>query len=143
MYEGYPLSTALARPLIAHKVVEIAEEVGAEAVAHGCTGKGNDQFRFETTIRIKAPHLKIIAPIRDLNLTRAEEIEYAKEKGIPIPTESKKYSIDENLWGRSIEGSELENPDFVPPEEIYAWTKTQLKIKRKRLLRLSLRRAFQ
>lgn len=89
MYEGYPLSTALARPLIAHKVVEIAEEVGAEAVAHGCTGKGNDQFRFETTIRIKAPHLKIIAPIRDLNLTRAEEIEYAKEKGIPIPTESK------------------------------------------------------
>ncbi|XRP97581.1 argininosuccinate synthase [Methanocaldococcus sp. 16A] len=136
VYEGYPLSTALARPLIAYKVVEVALKENAEAVAHGCTGKGNDQFRFETTIRIKAPHLKIIAPIRDLNLTRVEEIEYAKEKGIPIPTESKKYSIDENLWGRSIEGSELENPDFVPPEEIYAWTKNPVEDKEEEIVEI-------
>jgi len=123
MYEGYPLSTALARPLIATKLVQLAEELGAEAVAHGCTGKGNDQFRFEAIIRAKAPHLRIIAPIRDLNLTRREEIEYAKKHGIEIPSESKKYSIDENLWGRSIEGGPLEDPTFEPPEEIYSWTR--------------------
>ncbi|AXI25228.1 argininosuccinate synthase [Methanofervidicoccus sp. A16] len=123
MYEGYPLSTALARPLIALKLVQLAEELGAEAVAHGCTGKGNDQFRFESIIRAMAPHLRIIAPIRDLNLTRKEEIEYAKKHGIEIPSESKKYSIDENLWGRSIEGGPLEDPAFEPPEEVFAWTR--------------------
>ena len=123
MYEGYPLSTSLARPLIALKLVELAKELNADAIAHGCTGKGNDQFRFETIIRAKAPDMEVIAPIRDLNLTRNEEIEYAKQHGIPIPTESKKYSIDENLWGRSIEGGVLEDPMFETPEDAFAWTK--------------------
>ncbi|WP_456472203.1 argininosuccinate synthase [Methanocaldococcus sp.] len=135
-YEGYPLSTALARPLIADKVVEVAKKENAEAIAHGCTGKGNDQFRFETTIRIKAPEMKILAPIRDLNLTRAEELEYAKKKGIPIPTESKKWSIDENLWGRSIEGGELEDPNFIPPEEIYSWTKNPAEDKEEEIVEI-------
>ncbi|WP_456418667.1 argininosuccinate synthase [Methanocaldococcus infernus] len=135
-YEGYPLSTALARPLIADKVVEVAKKEGAEVIAHGCTGKGNDQFRFETAIRIKAPNIKIVAPIRDLNLTRAEEIEYAKKKGIPIPSESKKWSIDENLWGRSIEGGELEDPNFIPPEEIYSWTKNPAEDKEEEIVEI-------
>ncbi|MDK2790647.1 MAG: argininosuccinate synthase [Methanothermococcus sp.] len=122
LYEGYPLSTSLARPLIALKIVELAKKLNAEAIAHGCTGKGNDQFRFETIMRAKAPDIKVIAPIRDLNLTRNEEIEYAKKKGIPIPTESKSFSIDENLWGRSIEGGILEDPMTETPEEAFAWT---------------------
>ena len=122
-YEGYPLSTSLARPLIALKLVQLARELNAEAIAHGCTGKGNDQFRFETIILAKAPDMRVIAPIRDLNLTRNEEIEYAKKHNIPIPSESKKYSIDENLWGRSIEGGPLEDPMYEPPEEVFAWTK--------------------
>ncbi len=123
-YEGYPLSTALARPLIALKVVEIAKKEGADALAHGATGKGNDQFRFEAIFRSKAPEMKIIAPIRELNLTRKKSIEYAKEKNIPIPVDLEKpYSIDENLWGRSIEGGVLEDPNVVPPEDIYEWTK--------------------
>ncbi|MDI6654394.1 MAG: argininosuccinate synthase, partial [Candidatus Hydrothermarchaeota archaeon] len=122
-YEGYPLSTALARPLIALKVVKIAKREKAQALAHGCTGKGNDQFRFEAVYRSKAPEMKIIAPIRELNLTRKESIGYAKEKNIPIPVLNKPFSIDENLWGRSIEGGILENPNVPPPEEIYEWTK--------------------
>lgn len=122
LYEGYPLSTSLARPLIALKILELARKLNAEAIAHGCTGKGNDQFRFETIMRAKAPDIKVIAPIRDLNLTRNEEIEYAKKKGIPIPTESKSFSIDENLWGRSIEGGILEDPMTETPEEAFAWT---------------------
>jgi argininosuccinate synthase len=126
IYEGYPLSTALARPLIGLKLVELAKELNAEAISHGCTGKGNDQFRFESIMRAKAPEINIIAPIRDLNLTRSEEIEYAKKHGIPIPTESKKYSIDENLWGRSVEGGELEDPMFETPEEAYGWTKNPM-----------------
>ncbi len=105
VYEGYPLSTALARPLIAIKIVELAEKVGATAIAHGCTGKGNDQFRFESIIRSYSDS-DVIAPIRDLNLTRSEEIAYAKSHGIPLPSD-KLYSIDENLWGRSIEGDIL------------------------------------
>ena len=129
MYEGYPLSTALARPLIALKLVELARELGAQCISHGCTGKGNDQFRFESIIRAKMPEVEIIAPIRDLNLTRNEEIEYAKKHNIPIPTESKKYSIDENLWGRSVEGGELENPMFETPEDAYGWTKNPLECK--------------
>lgn len=120
IYEGYPLSTALARPLIAKKVVEIAEKEKADVIAHGCTGKGNDQFRFESTIRAISD-CKIVAPIRDLNLTREEEIKYAKEHGIEIPS-GKKYSIDENIWGRSIEGNILENPDVEPPEDVFMWT---------------------
>lgn len=122
LYEGYPLSTALARYPIATKLVEVARKEKADAVAHGCTGKGNDQFRFDTTIAIKAPELKIIAPIREMNLDRKQEIKYAMEKGIMLDVE-KPYSIDENLWGRSIEGGTLEDPAKIPPEEIYVWTR--------------------
>lgn len=122
VYEGYPLSTALARPLIAIKMVEIAEKENAVAISHGCTGKGNDQFRFESTIR-SASDYNIIAPVRDLNLTRSEEIKYAETHGIPIPVFSH-FSIDENLWGRSIEGDILEDPMVEMPEEAYNWTKS-------------------
>jgi len=122
LYEGYPLSTAFARPLIAKKIVEIAKQEGATTIAHGCTGKGNDQFRFEATIRSESD-LDIVAPVRDYNLTRTEEQNYAREHGIPLPSE-KIYSIDENLWGRSIEGGLLENPATAAPEDIYAWTKS-------------------
>lgn len=124
LYEGYPLSTALARPLIALKVVEVAMKEGADALAHGATGKGNDQFRFEAIFRTRAPGKKIVAPIREMNLTRKESIEYAKKHNIPIPVDiDKPYSIDENLWGRSIEGGRLEDPNYIPPEEIYDWTR--------------------
>jgi len=121
-YEGYPLSTALARPLIATKIVEVAEKEGASAIAHGCTGKGNDQFRFEAIIRSMSD-CKVIAPIRDLNLTRSEEMEYANSCGIPLPPK-KQYSIDENLWGRAIEGDILEDPMAEPPEDAFTWTKS-------------------
>ncbi len=120
LYEGYPLSTALARPLIAMKIVELAKKEGADAIAHGCTGKGNDQFRFEAIIRSYSD-MDVIAPIRDLNLTRTEEVEYAKGHGIPLPSD-KLYSIDENLWGRSIEGDILEDPMVETPEEAFNWT---------------------
>ena len=119
-YEGYPLSTAFARPLIAQKLVEVAEKEGATAIAHGCTGKGNDQFRFEAVIRAMSD-LDIIAPIREMNLTRTEEREYAESKGIKLNYD-KIYSIDENLWGRAIEGDVLEDPANEPPEDIYEWT---------------------
>jgi argininosuccinate synthase len=122
VYEGYPLSTALARPLIAMKIVELAEKVGAKAIAHGCTGKGNDQFRFESIIRSYSD-CNVIAPIRDLNLTRTEEVKYAQSHGIPLPSD-KLYSIDENLWGRSIEGDILEDPMLETPEEAFNWTKS-------------------
>jgi argininosuccinate synthase len=121
-YEGYPLSTALARPLIAIKIVELAEKVGADAIAHGCTGKGNDQFRFESVIRSYS-NCDVIAPIRDLNLTRTEEVRYAQSHGIPLPLD-KLYSIDENLWGRSIEGDILEDPMIETPEEAFTWTRS-------------------
>ena len=119
-YEGYPLSTAFARPLIAQKLVELAEKEGATAIAHGCTGKGNDQFRFEAII-LAMSDLDIIAPIREMNLTRTEEKAYAESKGIEL-TYDKIYSIDENLWGRAIEGDVLEDPANEPPEDIYEWT---------------------
>ena len=119
----YPLATALARPLIAKNVVEIANKENANFISHGCTGKGNDQIRFDITIRSLNPNLRIIAPIRDLNLTRDKEIQFAKEHNIPINTEVKKYSIDENLWGRSIEGGELENPYTEPPPECFKYVK--------------------
>ena len=123
-YQGYQLSTAIARPLIALKAVEVAKKVGAEAFCHGCTGKGNDQFRFEFVCLNFAPELAIIAPMRERNLTRIEEIEYAKQRGVPVGQSIEKiWSIDENLWGRSIEGGRLEEPDYTPPEEIYQWTK--------------------
>jgi len=120
-YEGYVLGTALARPLIAKKIVEIAEAENADALAHGCTGKGNDQLRFEAVFR--ATDFDLIAPMRDLNLTREWEIDYARDHNIPVTvTREKIWSVDENLWSRSIEGGELEDPYFVPPEEIYGWT---------------------
>lgn len=122
MYEGYPLSTALARPLIAQKIVEIAEKEGAKAIAHGCTGKGNDQFRFESTIRSNSS-CDVIAPVRDLNLTRTEEMEYAHSNNIPLQSD-KLYSIDENVWGRSIEGDILEDPMVEIPEDAFAWTRS-------------------
>src|SRR5574344_1136651 len=119
-YEGYPLSTALARPLIALKIIEVADKEGAVAIAHGCTGKGNDQFRFESIINAMSDY-KIIAPIRELKLTRTEEVKYAKEHNLPLSTD-KRYSVDENIWGRSIEGDILEDPKNEAPENIYAWT---------------------
>jgi argininosuccinate synthase len=121
-YEGYVLGTAIARPLIAKKVVEVAKEENAEAVAHGCTGKGNDQLRFDAVFR--ATDLDVIAPVREMSLTREEEKKYAAEHGIAFGAE-KRWSIDENIWSRSIEGSELEDPAFFPPEEIFQWTVSQ------------------
>ncbi|HEX3000618.1 MAG TPA: argininosuccinate synthase [Armatimonadota bacterium] len=123
-YQGYPLSTAIARPLIGLKAAEIAKKLGADAFCHGCTGKGNDQYRIEFVLRALCPETPIIAPMRERNLTRSEEIEYAKQKGVPIAQSTAKiWSIDENLWGRSIEGGHLEEPDYAPPEEIFIWTK--------------------
>ncbi len=120
-YEGYVLGTALARPLIAKKTVEIALKEKADALAHGCTGKGNDQFRFEAVFR--TTNMDVIAPMRDLNLTREEGIEYARVHDIPVSvTKAKPWSVDENLWSRSIEGGKLEDPGYVPPEEIFQWT---------------------
>ena len=126
LYQGkYPLATALARPLIAAKAVEVAKMEGATAIAHGCTGKGNDQIRFDVTMHALSPNLKIIAPIRDLNLTRDLEISFAKEQNIPISSEAKKYSIDINLWGRALEGGQIEEADFEPPEEAFEFINFQ------------------
>lgn len=124
LYEGkYPLSTALARPLIVARLIEIARREKAIAVAHGCTGKGNDQVRFDVGVKALAPELKIIAPIREWNMTRTEEIRYADEKGIPIPVKrTSPYSIDQNLFGRSIESGVLEDAYNEPPPDVYEWT---------------------
>ncbi len=124
IYEGeYPLATALGRPLIAKLLVDVARQEGAQAVAHGCTGKGNDQVRFDVSTGALAPDLKVIAPAREWNMTREEEIEYAIQKGVPnVVTKKSPYSTDENLWGRSIECGVLENPWTEPPEDIYWWT---------------------
>jgi len=124
LYEGvYPLCSALSRPLIASKLVEVAKKEGAIGVAHGCTGKGNDQVRFDITIKSLAPELKIIAPVREWNLTRAEELEYLRKHKITLPFEvSKTYSVDESLWGRSIEGGPMEDPNREPPEDAFVWT---------------------
>ncbi|MCD6493620.1 MAG: argininosuccinate synthase [Archaeoglobaceae archaeon] len=120
-YEGYVLGTSIARPVIAEKIVEIAKIEKADAIAHGCTGKGNDQLRFENIFYQYG--FKVIAPMRELNLTREWEIEYAKQHGIDVGvTKEKPYSIDENLWSRSVEGGKLENPALIPPEDIYEWT---------------------
>lgn len=122
LYQGkYPLATALARPLIAAKAVQVANKEGAASIAHGCTGKGNDQIRFDVTMRALNPRLKIIAPIRDMNLTRDVEIEFAKEQNIPVSAEAKKYSIDLNLWGRAVEGGNIEDADFEPPEDAFQY----------------------
>jgi argininosuccinate synthase len=123
LYEGkYPISTTLSRPLIVAKMAEIAEKEGATALAHGCTGKGNDQVRFDISIGALAPDLKIIAPVREWNMTRDEEIEYAKVHGIPVSTAAKKYSIDQSIWGRSIECGVLEDASKEPPEDAFEWT---------------------
>jgi argininosuccinate synthase len=124
LYEGkYPLVSALSRPLIAKKLVEIAELEGATAVGHGCTGKGNDQVRFEVSIKALNPSLKVVAPVREWSWSREEEIEYAKQRGIPIPVDiNSPYSIDQNLWGRSNECGILEDPWAAPPEEAYDLT---------------------
>ena len=125
IYENqYPLATALARPLIARLLVEVARSEGAVAVAHGCTGKGNDQVRFDVSINTLAPDLKIIAPVREWSMTRDNEIAYAAEHNIPITvTNASPYSVDQNLWGRSIETGILEDPWEEPPTDVYEWTK--------------------
>ncbi len=126
LYEGqYPLATALGRPLIAKLLVDTARKEKAVAVAHGSTGKGNDQVRFDVSIAALAPELKIIAPAREWNMTREQTIVYAEKHGIPIPVKATSpYSIDENLWGRSIECGVLEDPWVEPPDEVFAWTKS-------------------
>lgn len=126
IYEGqYPMATALGRPLIAKMLVDVAKKEGAVAVSHGSTGKGNDQVRFDVSVAALAPELKIIAPAREWGMTREETITYAEKYGIPIPIKaSSPYSIDENLWGRSIECGVLEDPWVEPPEEVFAWTKS-------------------
>ena len=124
LYEGrYPLSTALARPLIARRLVEVAREIGADAVAHGCTGKGNDQVRFDVAIAALEPDLKVLTPAREWGMSREETIAYGERCGIPAPVSKKSpYSIDLNLLGRSIEAGPLEDPMVAPPEEVFAMT---------------------
>jgi argininosuccinate synthase len=129
LYEGkYPLATALGRPLIALRMVEVAKEKGAVAVAHGCTGKGNDQVRFDVTFQTLAPQLKVIAPVREWKWTRDEEIKFAQKHGIPVEaTAESPYSIDQNIFGRSCEAGILEDPWNEPPEEAFAWTTSPAK----------------
>jgi argininosuccinate synthase len=124
MYEGrYPLISALSRPVIAGAVAEIALDLGAEAVVHGCTGKGNDQLRFELSFKAKYPGVRVIAPLRDRVWTRDEEIEYAEERGIPVEAKAESpYSIDDNLFGRAIEAGILEDPWVGPPEDAFVLT---------------------
>jgi argininosuccinate synthase len=124
LYEKeYPLATALGRPLIAALLVQIARREGAEGVAHGCTGKGNDQVRFDVTTAALAPELKVVAPVREWGMNRDDEIEYAREHGIEVPASVESpYSTDENLWGRSVEAGILEDPWQEPPGDVYEWT---------------------
>ncbi|MDP4084773.1 MAG: argininosuccinate synthase [Bacillota bacterium] len=124
LYEGkYPLSSALSRPLISKLLVEVAQKEGAAAVAHGCTGKGNDQVRFEVSIQALNPSLKVVAPVREWGMTRDEEIEYAKQNEIPIPVDlDNPFSIDANIWGRACEAGVLENPWAEAPEAAFDWT---------------------
>ncbi|EMA55065.1 MULTISPECIES: argininosuccinate synthase [Halococcus] len=120
-YQGYPLGTALARPVIAQAILDVALAQDCAALAHGCTGKGNDQLRFETVWR--GSDLDVIAPVRELGLTREFEQEYAAERDLPVEGgDGGAWSIDTNLWSRSVEGSDLEEPSYVPPEDIYDWT---------------------
>jgi argininosuccinate synthase len=125
-YQGtYPLATALSRPLIAREMAAVAKAEGASAVAHGCTGKGNDQVRLDVSVQALAPELRIVAPLREWEMDRESEIAYAEEHSIPINvTRASPYSIDENLWGRSIECGVLEDPWQEPPTDVYAWTKS-------------------
>ena len=121
--EQYPLATALGRPLIARYLTEVARKEGAYAVAHGCTGKGNDQVRLDVGVGALAPELKVIAPIREWGMSREEELEYARRHDIPVPQGKGPYSVDENLWGRSVEAGDLEDPWQEPPEAAFAWTR--------------------
>ncbi|HHY38718.1 MAG TPA: argininosuccinate synthase [Clostridia bacterium] len=125
LYEGkYPLSAALSRPLICKLLVEVAHAEGAEAVAHGCTGKGNDQVRFDVSCAALDPNLKVIAPVREWPMSREEEIDYAVKHNIPVPVGKKNpFSIDQNLWGRSVECGVIEDPWQEPPGEAFLWTK--------------------
>src|SRR4051812_35409053 len=118
---GYPLFTALGRPLIAKLAVEAARETGCDTVAHGCTGKGNDQVRIEATVAALAPELKVIAPVREWQMGREEELAYAREHGIPVKggTEAPPYSIDDNLWGRSSEGGAIEHLAEAPRDDVF------------------------
>ena len=126
LYQGkYPLATALARPLIADKIMKVSAQENAIAVAHGCTGKGNDQVRFDIAMLSIDPSIKIIAPIREMNLTRDLEIKYAKRNNVPLNEEIKKYSTDMNIWGRAIEAGKLEDPWIEPPEEIFRLVKNK------------------
>jgi len=122
--ERYPLATALGRPLLAKLLVDAAREEDAKFVAHGCTGKGNDQVRFDLAVGALAPDLTVIAPMRGgMNMTREEEIDYARKRGIPVEaTRKSPYSVDENLWGRSIEAGVLEDPWGAPPRDVFQWT---------------------
>lgn len=121
--EKYPLFTALSRPLIARHLVEVAKNIDADFIAHGSTGKGNDQVRFEVSIAALAPDIEIMAPVRDWKLSRDEAIDYAKENNIPVPvTKKSPYSIDLNIWGRSVECGPLEDPWKEPPEDAYSLT---------------------
>lgn len=124
LYEGkYPLSSALSRPLISKLLVEVAETEGAVAVAHGCTGKGNDQVRFEVSIQALNPKLSVVAPVREWGMNRDQEIAYAEKHGIPIPVDlDNPFSIDANIWGRACEAGVLENPWNEASEEAFAWT---------------------
>jgi argininosuccinate synthase len=124
LYERvYPLATALARPLIAKLLVDVAREEGATAVAHGCTGKGNDQVRFDVATAALAPELRVVAPVRDWDMGRPQELEYAARHGIEVPvTRESPYSIDANLWGRSVECGVLEDPWVEPPGDVFEWT---------------------
>ncbi len=124
LYQGvYPLATALARPLMAKRLVEVALAEGARVVAHGCTGKGNDQVRFEVGVNSLAPQLDILAPAREWGMTREETIAYAQEHGIPVPVTSQSpYSLDENLWGKAIECGVLEDPWTEPPDDAFTMT---------------------
>jgi argininosuccinate synthase len=122
--EKYPLATALGRPCIVKHLVDQAKKSGAVAVAHGCTGKGNDQVRFDVGIKTLNPSLKVIAPIREWKMSREEEIDYANERGIEIKVDKNKvYSIDKNIWGAAIEGGDLEDPWVEPGDEVYMMTK--------------------
>ncbi len=123
LYEGkYPLVSALARPYIAQEIVKVAREVGAEAVAHGCTGKGNDQVRFEVSFGVLAPDLQVVAPVRDSGISREKALRFADEWGIPVAKVAGSYSIDENVWGRTAECGPLEDAWIEPPEDAFART---------------------
>jgi argininosuccinate synthase len=125
LYEGrYPLVSALSRPVIVKHLVAAAREFDADAVAHGCTGKGNDQVRFEVSTRALAPDLEVLAPVRGWGMNREDCIHYAYDHDIPITaTKEKLYSIDDNLWGRAIECGEMEDPWAVPPPGVWSMTK--------------------